>query len=112
MPWGFWLGCAFLALMVAVCVWDGLKEDDRETAILCDLLFRRWAFGLDLVKRNAELSRGAVYVTLGRLEQRGWLISREETLSYDNFGARRRMYSLTDAGRDEALRRAGAKEAA
>jgi len=112
MPWGFWLGCAFLVLVAFAGLLDGAKEEARETAVLTGLLFHGWAFGLDLVKRNPELKRGSVYVTLGQLEKRGLLVSREETWSRDNFGARRRLYSLTDAGRDEALRRAGAKEAA
>ncbi len=101
----FWIGCALLLLLCAWTFIDGVAEGARERLILRDLLVNPWAYGLELVERSGGLlKRGTVYVTLGRLEQEGLLDSLEETTTPDHVGIPRRVYTLTDQGRAEALR--------
>ena len=53
-------------------------------------------FGLQLVERSAGgLKRGTVYVTLGRMQEKGYLASRQEALPPGAIGLPRRMYRPT-----------------
>lgn len=53
-------------------------------------------FGLGLVERSAgRLKRGTVYVTLGRMQDKGYLQSRQEPLPEGAVGLPRRYYSPT-----------------
>ncbi len=56
-------------------------------------------YGLEMVKLSkGELKRGAIYVTLSRLEDRGWLSSQREE-SFDGSRSIKRLYKLTGEGR-------------
>lgn len=53
-------------------------------------------FGLALVNAaNGRLKRGTVYVTLGRMEEKGYLDSRQEPLPAGAIGLPRRLYTPT-----------------
>ena len=57
-------------------------------------------FGLDLVERSGkQLARGTVYVTLERMEDKGYVTSRRETLAQsDSQAIPRRTYRVTALG--------------
>jgi DNA-binding PadR family transcriptional regulator len=58
-------------------------------------------YGLELVVASAgELKRGTVYVTLGRMEQKGYIRSRQEDAPADAGGLPRRVYEPTTLGRE------------
>ena len=71
-------------------------------ALILDLLGRSKAmYGLELVTASAGgLKRGTVYVTLGRMEQKGLIASRVEDESPPSGGLPRRLYSATAYGRE------------
>lgn len=53
-------------------------------------------FGLQLVERSlGRLKRGTVYVTLGRMQEKGYLESRQEPLPPGAIGLPRRLYRPT-----------------
>ena len=53
-------------------------------------------FGLELVERSGRrLKRGTVYVTLGRMQEKGYLESRREPLPPGAIGLPRRLYRPT-----------------
>ena len=53
-------------------------------------------FGLLLVERSGgRLKRGTVYVTLGRMQEKGYLESRQEPLAPGAIGLPRRLYKPT-----------------
>ena len=57
-------------------------------------------YGLQLVElSDGELKRGTVYVTLGRMEEKGLLSSRHEDAPPPGGGLPRRMYRLTAMGK-------------
>lgn len=57
-------------------------------------------YGLQLVANSRrKLKRGTVYVTLGRMEDKGYLTSRLETRPVDEGGMPRRLYQATALGR-------------
>ncbi|MEZ5292609.1 MAG: PadR family transcriptional regulator [Vicinamibacterales bacterium] len=57
-------------------------------------------FGLALVETSAgRLKRGTVYVTLGRMEEKGYLDSRQEPRLPGATGLPRRLYTPTGHGR-------------
>jgi PadR family transcriptional regulator, regulatory protein PadR len=61
-------------------------------------------FGLQLVEAsNGELRRGTVYVTLGRMERKGFVASEQEPLRPGAIGLPRRTYRPTALG-ERALR--------
>lgn len=54
------------------------------------------AFGLQLLERSGgRLKRGTVYVTLGRMQEKGYLESRQEPLPEGAIGLPRRIYRPT-----------------
>src|SRR5690242_8938730 len=58
-------------------------------------------YGLQLVEQsNGKLKRGTIYVTLGRLEQKGYISSRRESEDSGGVGQRspRRLYKPTGLG--------------
>jgi DNA-binding PadR family transcriptional regulator len=56
-------------------------------------------FGLELVdKSDGALKRGTVYVTLGRMEDKGLVGSRTEARSEGAIGLPRRLYHATSYG--------------
>ena len=71
----------------------------KESLIL-DLLAREGeSYGLQLVASSkGRLKRGTVYVTLGRMEQKGYVSARSEPSPGDAGGLPRRLYSATPYG--------------
>ena len=56
-------------------------------------------FGQELVNRSdGRLGRGTVYVTLDRLEDKGFIASRQEDRHPGAIGLPRRMYKVTGLG--------------
>jgi PadR family transcriptional regulator PadR len=56
-------------------------------------------YGLQLVEQaQGALKRGTVYVTLGRMESKGFLASEQETLPSGAIGLPRRVYRPTALG--------------
>ena len=70
----------------------------RLEALVIDLLASRApTYGLDLVARsNGLLKRGSVYVTLGRMEGKGYVVSRLDDRPGE--GPPRRLYEPTSLG--------------
>jgi PadR family transcriptional regulator, regulatory protein PadR len=69
-----------------------------EHLVLELLVSRGPTYGLDLVSEsNGRLKRGSVYVTLGRMEQKGFVTSRLDERPGD--GPSRRLYDLTALGK-------------
>lgn len=57
-------------------------------------------YGLELVAASrGELKRGTVYVTLGRMEEKGYIRSRQEDAPSSAGGLPRRVYEPTALGR-------------
>ena len=68
--------------------------------LILDLLRQGELFGLQLVDRSeGALKRGTVYVTLGRMEEKGYIVSRLEDAPPDMGGMPRRLYKATPLGR-------------
>ena len=67
--------------------------------LILDLLRERELFGLQLVDRSeGALKRGTVYVTLGRMQDKGYVESRTEPLPAGAIGLPRRWYKPTEYG--------------
>ena len=72
----------------------------KEALILELLCAEGELYGLQLVAASKrKLKRGTVYVTLGRMEDKGYVTSRLEDAPPDMGGMPRRMYSPTPLGR-------------
>ena len=57
-------------------------------------------YGLQLVAASRKrLKRGTVYVTLGRMEEKGYILSRLEPAPAETGGLPRRVYEATAFGR-------------
>ena len=70
--------------------------------LILELLIRRRGglYGLELVTASrGRLKRGTVYVTLARMEDKGFVTSRQEDAPADAGGLPRRIYSPTALGR-------------
>jgi len=71
----------------------------KERLILETLVARGPMFGLALVDQSGgTLKRGTVYVTLGRLENKGLVASEQEPLHPGAIGLPRRIYRVTGLG--------------
>jgi len=71
----------------------------KEALILDPLVRGDEAYGLELVAASrGRLKRGTVYVTLGRMEQKGYVSARSEPSPEGAGGLPRRMYSATPYG--------------
>jgi DNA-binding PadR family transcriptional regulator len=70
-------------------------------ALILELLVREnGLYGLQLVAASKRrLKRGTVYVTLGRMERKGLVVSRLEDPPADVGGMPRRIYEATSLGR-------------
>lgn len=56
-------------------------------------------YGLEMVRQaQGGLARGTVYVTLGRMEDKGWVTSEAEPRKPNVSGIPRRLYSVTRQG--------------
>src|SRR4029453_5852017 len=74
----------------------------KESLILELLVGARAMYGLELVGASpGTLKRGTVYVTLGRMEDKGYLASRLEDAPPAVGGLPRRIYTPTALGRED-----------
>lgn len=104
------LGCALVALVFVLAYFDTVRREKQVDAVLGHLLIFGESYGREIVGcSRGVLARGTVYVLLGQLEQEKLVQSREELLPSSYVGIPRRLFSLTDSGRAEALRRADEK---
>ena len=72
----------------------------KESLILELLVERDELYGLQLVAASKrKLKRGTVYVTLGRMEEKGYITSRLEDAPPEMGGMPRRLYQATLLGR-------------
>jgi len=72
----------------------------KEALILELLVEKREMYGLQLVAASKRrLKRGTVYVTLGRMEEKGFISSRLESRAPEEGGLPRRLYEATAFGR-------------
>lgn len=70
-----------------------------EHAILSLLICGQEMYGLEMVdKSKGLLKRGTIYVTLNRMEEKGYLTSRHEEKPADRPGLPRRLYKITGHG--------------
>lgn len=69
----------------------------KELIVLELLAAQRELYGLEMVKASQGLSRGTVYVLLGRMEERGFVTSRQEKQE-TQAGMPRRLYAITGLG--------------
>ena len=80
---------------------EGPPHLSKKEALIMELLLERPAaelYGLELVRNSGRrLKRGTVYVTLGRLEDKGFIESREE-VQPNIPGMPRRLYKVTGYG--------------
>ncbi|HJZ72501.1 MAG TPA: helix-turn-helix transcriptional regulator [Vicinamibacterales bacterium] len=69
--------------------------------LILELLVRDGAlYGLQMVAASKRrLKRGTVYVTLGRMERKGYIASRLEDAPPQTGGLPRRLYTITANGR-------------
>jgi DNA-binding PadR family transcriptional regulator len=78
----------------------GLPTLPGKERIVLELLLDGSRYGLQLVaESDGALKRGTVYVTLGRMEQKGLVESRHEPANSDADAIPRRMYHITAYGR-------------
>jgi len=72
----------------------------KESLILEMLIRDGELYGLQMVTASKRrLKRGTVYVTLGRMEEKGYVASRQEEAPPDAGGLPRRVYRATPLGR-------------
>lgn len=68
-------------------------------SLVLDLIESRERYGLELVDlASGRLKRGSVYVTLGRMEAKGFVTSRQEERAPGAIGLPRRLYRATPYG--------------
>lgn len=71
----------------------------KEFLVMEMLLDQGEMYGLRMVgESEGKLKKGTVYVTLGRMEAKGLVTSREEARGDSENGIARRLYSSTDYG--------------
>jgi DNA-binding PadR family transcriptional regulator len=76
---------------------DALPKFSATERLIIELLVEHQElFGLQMVERSdGRLKRGTVYVTLGRMQEKGYLESRQEPLPPGAIGLPRRLYRPT-----------------
>jgi PadR family transcriptional regulator, regulatory protein PadR len=68
-------------------------------SLILDLLEAGERFGLEMVEiSGGRLKRGSIYVTLGRMERKGFVESRQEERPPGAIGLPRRLYRATSYG--------------
>jgi PadR family transcriptional regulator PadR len=73
----------------------------KELLILELLIGAKEMYGLELVAASeGALKRGTVYVTLGRMEEKGYVVSRVDEAPRATRGLPRRTYAPTALGRE------------
>jgi DNA-binding PadR family transcriptional regulator len=90
---------------LTVCKTAPMKQEDmptlsgKEHLILQMLIGAGEMYGLEMVKGSGgKLARGTVYVTLSRMEEKGYVESRLEERPADDAGPARRLYSAKGYG--------------
>jgi DNA-binding PadR family transcriptional regulator len=80
---------------------DALPRLSRTERLILELLASDGElFGLEMIDRSGgRLKRGTVYVTLGRMQEKGYLESRREPLPPGGIGLPRRLYRPSGLGR-------------
>jgi PadR family transcriptional regulator, regulatory protein PadR len=77
-----------------------LPSMSRTESLVMELLRGRERYGLELVERSGgTLKKGSVYVTLARMEEKGFVDSRQEDRAQGISGLPRRLYRATPYGR-------------
>jgi PadR family transcriptional regulator, regulatory protein PadR len=77
-----------------------LPSMSRTESLVMDLLRGRERYGLELVDASdGTLKRGSVYVILARMEEKGFVDSRQEERQQGTTGLPRRLYRATPYGR-------------
>jgi PadR family transcriptional regulator PadR len=78
---------------------DRLPSISSIESLILDLLHDGERYGLELVDAsNRRLKRGTIYVTLSRMETKGFVASRQEEPRAAAIGLPRRMYRVTPYG--------------
>ena len=68
-------------------------------ALIIEILGSGERFGLEIVENSGgRLKRGTIYVTLSRMEAKGFVESRQEERHPEAIGLPRRMYRVTPYG--------------
>jgi PadR family transcriptional regulator PadR len=76
-----------------------LPSISRTESLIIELLQGEERFGLELIDGSqGRLKRGTIYVTLSRMEAKGFLVSRQEERPAGAIGLPRRMYRVTAYG--------------
>ncbi len=93
--------CVFLKCKTLCVSYRRLVTLSGKEMVILDLLVRgQEMYGLEMVAASRRrLKRGTVYVTLGRMEDKGYVTSRLEAESPAGGGPRRRLYQATGLGR-------------
>lgn len=102
------VGCLLVAIVFVGAFFDTLRREKQIDAVLGHLLVFGESYGLDLVGfSRGVLARGTIHVLLGQLEQERLVTSRMDRPAERRYlGNPRRLYSLTERGHAEAIRRA------
>jgi PadR family transcriptional regulator PadR len=78
-----------------------LPSLSRKEALILEMLVssRRELYGLEMVDAsNGELKRGTIYVTLQRMQEKGFIDSKQEARTAPEIGIPRRLYRTTGDG--------------
>lgn len=69
--------------------------------IILEMLIAKRMYGLEMVDASdGDLKRGTIYVTLGRMEEKGFVESYIEPRSQPEIGIPRRIYKTTGLGEE------------
>jgi DNA-binding PadR family transcriptional regulator len=87
----------------------GFLGEFEQMVLLAALRLGDEAYGVRLMKEledrvGRRVSRGSVYVTLDRLEEKGWLESSLAAAASGRGGRPRRVVRVTEAGREQLRR--------
>jgi DNA-binding PadR family transcriptional regulator len=78
---------------------ERLPSISSTESLVLDLLGKEERYGLELVEASgSKLKRGTIYVTLSRMEAKGFVVSRSEDPHPAAIGLPRRMYRATPYG--------------
>ena len=78
---------------------EKLPSISATESLVLDLLGHGERYGLEMIDVAAgKLKRGSIYVTLGRMEAKGFVTSRQEERQPGAIGLPRRLYKATPYG--------------
>ena len=78
---------------------ESLPSISSTESLIVELLRDRERYGLELIEASGgRLKRGTIYVTLARMEEKGFVVSRQEERQPGAIGLPRRMYQVTPYG--------------